>query len=163
MIARSTGAPGGRGAALGGLAEVGDRPVRAVADVDLVDLAADRLVERDDVPRRVRQRDERRQLVQVDANGAVEVGVRIRALGRPGSVGSALEVLGDRLVGREEAGLGAGLDGHVRDRQALVDRQRLGAVPDELERHVRPPGHADLGDHREDQVLAGDEAAGARP
>ena len=73
-------------------------------------------------------------------------------------VGPALEVVGDGLVGGEEAGLGAGLDGHVRHRQTLVDRQRLGALADELERHVRAARDADLGDHGQDQVLAGDEA-----
>ena len=71
---------------------------------------------------------------------------------------SALEIVGDGLVGGEEAGLGAGLDSHVRHRQPLVDRQRLGAFADELERHVRAAGDADVGDHRQDQVLAGDVA-----
>ena len=41
-------------------------------------------------------------------------------------------------------------------------RERLGALADELERRVRAAADADLADHREDQVLAGDEAAAAR-
>ena len=87
-----------------------------------------------------------------------ELGVGVRALGRPRPVGPTLEVVGGHVVGREEARVRAGLDGHVRDREALVDRERRGAVADELERHVRGAADAELADDGEDQILAGDEA-----
>jgi hypothetical protein len=135
------------------LPQVGHRPVRAVADVDLVDPLPDGLVERDDVPGRVRHRDERRQRVQVDADGLRELGIGVRPFGGPGPVGPPLEVLRNGVVGREEARLGPRLDRHVRDCEALVDREPLGPVADELERHVRPSCDADLADHREEQVL----------
>ncbi len=139
------------------LAEVGDRPVRAVPHVHLVDREPAGLVDGNDVAGRVRQRDERRQRVEVDLEALRELGVGIGPVGLPGPVGAAVEVRRHAFVGGKEAGLGARLDSHVRDRESLVDRQRLGPRTDELEHHVRAAADPDLGDHSKDQVLARDE------
>ena len=71
---------------------------------------------------------------------------------------ATVEVVLDLRVGREDARLGPCLDRHVRDREALVDRERLRARPDELEHRVRAAADADLADHGEDHVLARHEA-----
>ena len=105
----------------------------------------------------MRQGDEGRQRVEVDLEPSRELGAGIGALRLPGPLGPALQIHGDRLVRREEPGLRACLDGHVRDGQALVDGQRLRPGSDELEHRVRGAPDAELGDHGQDQVLTGDE------
>ena len=102
----------------------------------------------------MRQGDEGRQRVEVDLEPSRELGAGIGALRLPGSLGPALQIPGDRLVSREEPGLRACLDRHVRDREALVDRQRLRPGSDELEHGVRAAADAELRDHGQDQVLA---------
>jgi hypothetical protein len=144
-----------------GLPKVGDHPVRAVPDVDLVDDDRAGIRHPHDVPRKVRERDERLELRQLDVETLPERRARIRPFGRPGRrSGAAVEIGGCRLVGREDPCLRARLDGHVRDREALVHRERLRARADELEHRVRAAADADLSDHGEDHVLPRHELPG---
>ena len=78
-------------------------------------------------------------------------------LGAPGALRSALEVGGRHVVGREDARLGARLDREVRHGEPLVDRERPGAVADELEHVVGSASHANLGNDGQDQILAAHE------
>ena len=66
------------------------------------------------------------------------------------------QVVQAELVDREDAVLGAGLDRHVRDREAVVHREVLDAGTGELERLVTRAVDADETDEVEDQVLARD-------
>ena len=121
---------------LRGLAQVGHRPVRAVADVGLVDSRPGCFRNRNDVAGQVRQRDQRLKPVEVDASAPA----RTRRPGRSCSAVHARSVRPSRyarrrLVGREDARLRAGLDGHVRRPRAA----RRSRAPRRRRRRTRAP------------------------
>ena len=112
------------------------------------------LARRMDVVDGVRRRDHRHELVDEDELGALVGRVVVGRQRAP--VG--LAALGGeerlrRLVGGDEAGLGARLDRHVGERQARVHRQRLDRRAAELERLVGGAVGAEPADEREDDVL----------
>ncbi len=86
-------------------------------------------------------------------DGAVE----LRALRR---IGPALQIGERRLVRRDHAAAGAGLDRHVAERQPAFDRQRADRGAGELHGAAGRAVGADLGDDREHDVLAGDARRG---
>ena len=68
-------------------------------------------------------------------------------------LGPVLEVGKDLLVGRDEAGLGAGLDRHVADGHAAFHGERADRVAGIFEGVAGAAGGADLADDGEDDVL----------
>ena len=81
---------------------------------------------------------------------AVVPGLALRRLGAILEIGVGL------LVGRDEAGLGAGLDRHVADGHAAFHRQRADRLAGIFQRVAGAAGGADLADDGEDDVLGGD-------
>ena len=86
-------------------------------------------------------------------------GVPVGALGR---VRAALEVVERGLVRGDHARAGAGLDRHVADRHAGFHRQRADGLAAVLEHVALAAAGADLGDDRQDDVLAGRARRAAR-
>ena len=141
------------------LPQVGHGAVGAVADVDLVDRHAGHV--RTPVvtlPGRCGSATSGSSADRSISRRCRNVASGIGALRRPGRARRPSRYLSHRLVGREDPRLRPRLDRHVRDRQPLVDRERLRARPDELEHDVRAAAHADLREHGQDHVLPGDEA-----
>ena len=140
----------------GGGGEVREASVRAGTDYDLVDLHVAGLRDCARVGRQVREGDGGLQLREVDRDGAGVGGVRIGGEDTGGLGVVRLQIAAAGGVHGEDAVLGAGLDGHVGDCQAVVHREGLHAGAGEFERHVTGAIDADEADQVEDQVLARD-------
>ena len=111
--------------------------------------------------------DERLELVRVEEHLGVVDRALVAGEGPPVGDGilpvlalrrvrAALEVREGRLVRRDHAGAGAGLDRHVADRHPPLHRERADRAAAELEHVALPAVGADLRDDREDDVLRGD-------
>ncbi len=125
------------------------------ADADLRQRRAHELVDRDDVARARRLRDERDERREVDLLDLVEV-VRRVAGGQLREVLRALLLVEPALrlvVGREHGAGRAELRDHVRDRPALGVRKRRHARAGELEDRAPPTAHAAPAQQLEDHVL----------
>ena len=102
---------------------------------------------------------QRRQGVEVDAQRAGDLARRGRTAPRSTAVGRALEVRRLVVVGGEDARSPSPPRRPCWPRPAARRRERLGAVADELQHLPGAAVHADLREHRQDQVLAGHPAA----
>ena len=123
-----------------------------------------RLRDRHDVARQVRQRDQRVELASRSiAQRLRELGVGVGLLRRPRAVGAAVEVRArsSRRPGRSPVSAPASTAMFATASRSSID-SAAAPSPDELERRVRAAADADLADHGEDQVLAGDERAASR-
>ena len=111
-------------------------------------------------------RDERRDLGGVERDDLVELGVVVGDEARPVGdrlvprltlrrVRAALDVVERRLVGGDEAGLGAPLDRHVADRHAGFHRQLADGLAAVLHDVALAAAGGLLRDEGEDQVLGG--------
>ena len=69
---------------------------------------------------------------------------------------AALDVVERRLVGRDQAGLGAPLDAHVADRHPALHRELLDGLAAVLDDVALAAAGAGVGDQGEHQVLGGD-------
>ena len=90
----------------------------------------------------------------VGGQGAPVVEGRLPRRARRG-VGPSLEVGEGDVVGRDEPGLGAGLDRHVADRHAALHREPGDRVAAVLDHRADPAARADAPDDGEDHVLGG--------
>ena len=137
-------------------AKVGDMPVRARTDDDLVDLHVAPLGGGAGVLGQVGEGDGRLQFGEVDLDRALVFGVRIRLEHADLPLEAAVEVFARYVVDGEDAVLRARLDRHVADGEAVVDREVLDAVADEFHRFIQRAVHADEPDDVQDDVLAAD-------
>ncbi len=140
----------------GGLAHVGDAPVRAGADDRLVYLDVARLGDRARVRRQVRERHRGLDGRRVDLVHLGILGIRVGMVFRVGALGAPVQVGTRHVVHLDEAGLTARLDGHVGHGHALFDAHIPNGAARELHRAVQRAVHADHADDVQDDVLARD-------
>ena len=140
---------------LGGDAHVFDPAVRAAADDALVDADAGQFGDGLRVLGQVRRRDGRRDAAQVDVEDALVCRVLVGGEDARLVLRAAFHV-GERLVVHgEDAVLGACLDRHVADAEAVVHGQLRHARAGEFHALVQRAVHADHADDMQDDVLAG--------
>ena len=144
-----------------GLPEVGHRPVRAVADVDLVDRRPAGLRHGLDVARQVRERHERLERREVDLEPLPERRVRVGALRRPGACGH-----GPRGTPRPSSSAGkmpvsepASTAMFATARRSSTESASAPGPTNSSTAFVPPPTPISR-EHGEDHVLARDEAPG---
>ena len=89
----------------------------------------------------------------IDVDDLLVLGILVGVVLDEGALGAAAHVLAALLVDLEQARLAAGLDGHVGNREAALDGERLDRGAGELHRAVERAIDADLADHVEDDVL----------
>ena len=89
----------------------------------------------------------------IDVDDLLVLGILVGVVLDEGALGAAAHVLAALLVDLEQARLAAGLDGHVGNREAALDGERLDRGAGELHRAVERAVDADLADHVEDDVL----------
>ena len=141
-------------------AQVGQPAVGARADEHLVDPGALELRGRRRVVDGVRPGHHRDDGAGIQLDDALVGGAGVGGERPPGLLAAlAGEKLAGRGVARHEARLGAGLDGHVAEREAAGHGQGVDARPPELERLVRGAVGAEVADEREHQVLGLDAVA----
>ena len=107
----------------------------------------------------VRPGDRAVDLAEVNVDNALIFCVGVGLERCPGAVHAALNIGARHVVDGENAVFAARLDGHVADRQAVVDREVLDALAGKFDGLVACAVHADHADERQDDVLAGDKRA----
>ena len=136
------------------LAQIGQRAVRAVPDVDLIEMKPRRqLVDRDNRCGIRRAGNERWKPVDVDVEDMV-VTLLVGNECFDARHRSGVEPFQDSGVRRADAAFRPRLDGHVAQRHPVVDGELVDDVSRELERAVRSPGRPCLPEDGEDEVLA---------
>ena len=141
---------------LGGGGDIRQLAVGAGADDDLVDGDVPALPGGVGVLRQMGIGHGAVHLREVDLHGALVLRVGVRLIGGPGAVNTLRHVGPGDVIHGEDAVLGAGLDGHVGDGQAVVDGQLRHAGAGELQGLIPGAVHADHADEGQDDVLAGD-------
>ena len=101
-------------------AKVGDPAIGARADDGLLDLHALHLIDGAGVAGQVGQRHRGLEGIEVDGHLADILGVGVGLVDRVGAADPACDIFDGLLVHGEDAVLGAGLDGHVGDGEAVV-------------------------------------------
>ena len=139
-----------------GLTEVVQPAVGAGADDHLVNVGARHLIHGAGVGGQVGQGHGGLEGIQVDDHLLLILGVGVGLHRLPGPGHPAVQIGPGLVVHGEDAVLGARLDGHIGDGEAVVHRQGVHPFPAKLQGLVQGAVHPDGTDEVEDHILTGD-------